>query len=75
MPTAIKKAKPPREAVDFMVQIYAVKQYKRWTDEDLAKYLGVCKNTITRMRNDPFSVSGGLILRTQALLEKAKENY
>ena len=75
MAVANKKSKPPREAVDFQIQLYALQQYKRWTDADLAKYLGVSDRTVARMRNDPFSVSGGLILRTQALLEKAKENY
>lgn len=70
-----KKAKPPKEAVEFVITLYALQQYKRWTDADLAKYLGVCEKTIGRMRSDPFSVSGGLILRTQALLERAKENY
>lgn len=75
MPTAIKKAKPPREAVDFQIQLYALQQYKRWTDADLAKYLGVSDRTVARMRNDPFSASGGLILRVQALLVKAKESY
>ena len=75
MPGAIKKAKPPKEAVEFTIQMYALQQYKRWTDADLAKCLGVCDKTIARMRNDPFSVSGALILRVQALYRNAKENY
>lgn len=75
MPAAIKKAKPPREAVDFQIQLYALQQYKRWTDEDLAKRLGVSSRTIIRMRKDPFSVSGQYILKVQSLLEEAKENY
>lgn len=75
MPGAIKKAKPPKEAVEFTIQMYALQQYKRWTDADLANHLGVCERTVARMRNDPFSVSGSLILRVQAALQKAKENY
>ena len=71
----IKKAKPPIEVVEFTIQMYALQQYKRWTDEDLANCLGVCEKTIARMRNDPFSVRGELILRVQAMLKKAKENY
>ena len=71
----IKKAKPPIEVVEFTIQMYALQQYKRWTDADLANCLGVCEKTIARMRNDPFSVRGELILRVQAMLKKAKENY
>lgn len=69
------KAKPPREVVEFVIQMYALQQYKRWTDADLAKYLGVCDRTIAKMRNDPFSVRGEFILRVQAALRKAEESY
>ena len=69
------KAKPPVEVVEFTIQMYALQQYKRWTDADLAKCLGVCEKTVARMRNDPFSVRGELILRVQAMLKKAKECY
>ena len=75
MAGAISKAKPPKEAVEFTIQMYALQQYKRWTDADLAKYLGVCERTVSRMRNDPFSANGSLILRVQAALQKAKESY
>lgn len=75
MPGAMKKAKPPVEVVEFTIQMYALQQYKRWTDADLAKCLGVCEKTVAKMRNDPFSVSGELILRVQAMLKTAKENY
>ena len=71
----MKKAKPPKEAVDFTIQLYATQQYKRWTDAELAAYLGVSERTVIRMRNDPFSVSGELILRTQALMKKAEASY
>ena len=75
MPRAMKKAKPPVEVVEFTIQMYALQQYKRWTDDDLAKRLGVSTRTIIRMRKDPFSVSGQYILKVQSLLEEAKENY
>lgn len=73
--TATKKAKPPRAAVEFIIQMYALQQYKRWSDADLANYLGVSDKTVSRMRADPYSVSGGLILQVQSLLEVARAEY
>jgi len=75
MAERMNKAKPPREVVEFLIQLYALKQYRRWTDEDLAKRLGATTRLITKMRADPFSVSGQYILKVQALYEKAKAEY
>lgn len=67
--------KKPKWAVDFKIDLYALKEYKGWTDEDLGKQLGVTSRTIMNMRKNPCSVNGGLILRVQDMLREAAEKY
>ena len=58
---------------DFRLQLESVKIRKGWTDEDLAKRLGVTERTIGNMRRDPFSVRGQFVLTVQALAKEAEE--
>lgn len=67
--------KMPEWAVAFKVDLYAIKEYRSWTDEELGKRLGVTARTIRSMRRNPSSVNGGLVLKVQALLKEAKEKY
>ena len=67
--------KNPKWAVEFKITLYALKEYKGWTDEDLGKQLGVTSRTIMTMRKNPCSVNGGLILRVQDMLREAAEKY
>lgn len=69
------KAKIPKECIKFKIALYALKEYKSWTDEDVAKRIGVSSRTVRRMREDPFSASGVNILKVQALAEEAEANY
>ena len=55
--------KMPEWAVAFKVDLYALKEYRSWTDEELGKRLGVTARTIRSMRRNPSSVNGGLVLR------------
>ncbi|WP_455649077.1 hypothetical protein [Enterocloster citroniae] len=67
--------KKPKWVVDFKIDLYALKEYKGWTDAELGKQLGVTDRTIMNMRKDPCSVNGGFILRVQDMLKEAKEKY
>ena len=69
------KAKPPAEVIDFRIKLYGLLQYKNWTDEDLAKRLGISAQTVSNMRADPFVTSGANILKVQSLYEEAKREY
>lgn len=69
------KPKLPKALVEFRIALYALKEYRGWTDADIAKHLGTTDRTIRRIRKDPYSTSGANILRVQELLEKAKEDY
>ena len=60
------KAKPPAEVIDFRIKLYGLLQYKNWTDEDLAKRLGISAQTVSNMRTDPFVTSGANILKVQS---------
>ena len=55
--------KAPSWEIDFKVDLYALKEYKGWTD------------TVGNMRRNPSSVNGALILKIQSLLKEAKEKY
>ena len=67
--------KKPKWAVDFKIDLYALKEYKGWTDVELGTQLGVTDRTVMNMRKNPCSVNGGLILRVQDMLKEAKEKY
>lgn len=67
--------KNPKWAVDFKITLYALKEYRGWSDEDLGKQLGVTSRTIMGMRKNPCSVNGGIILRVQEMLKEAEEKY
>lgn len=67
--------KNPKWAVDFKITLYALKEYRGWTDEDLGKQLGVTSRTIMNMRKNPCSVNGGIILRVQDMLREAEDKY
>lgn len=67
--------KMPEWAIAFKVDLYALKEYRSWTDEELGKRLGVTARTIRSMRHNPSSVNGGLVLKVQAMLKEAKEKY
>ena len=67
--------KKPKWAVDFKIDLNALKEYKGWTDVELGKQLGVTDRTVMNMRKNPCSVNGGLILRVQDMLKEAKEKY
>ena len=67
--------KMPEWAVAFKVDLYALKEYRSWTDEELGKRQGVTARTIRSMRRNPSSVNGGLVLKVQAMLKEAKEKY
>ena len=69
------KARPPAEVIDFRIKLYGLLQYKNWTDEDLAKRLGISAQTVSNMRTDPFVTSGAYILKVQSLYEEAKREY
>lgn len=55
---------------DFRLQLEAVKIRKNWTDEELARYLGASRATISNMKANPFSVRGQYILMVQAIAEE-----
>ncbi|WP_347005254.1 hypothetical protein [Enterocloster clostridioformis] len=67
--------KTPKWIIEFKIDLYALKEYKGWTDEDLGKQLGVTSRTVMNMRKNPCSVNGGLILRVQDMLKDAEEKY
>lgn len=67
--------KLPRSLIEFRITLYALKEYKGWTDEDIAKRIGTTDRTIRRMRHDPYAASGAHILKVQELLEDAKKDY
>ncbi len=67
--------KAPSWEIAFKVDLYALKEYKGWTDEELGKRLGVSARTVGNMRRNPSSVNGALILKIQSLLKEAKEKY
>ena len=69
------KAKPPREVIEFKIKLYGLLEYKRWSDSDLAKCLGISAATVSNMRSDPLTTSGANILMVQTLYEEAKANY
>ena len=69
------KAKVPEECHEFRITLYTLKEYMDWTDEDVAKRLGVTVRTVANMRKDPGSVAGCHILKVQALAAAARENY
>lgn len=71
----MRTAKTPKWAVEFKVDLYALKEYKGWTDNDLGKRLGVSARTIGSMRRDPCAVNGGLILQVKDMLREAMEKY
>ena len=67
--------KPPKCLVEFRIALYALKEFKGWTDADIAKRLGVTERTVRRMRQDPFSANGGNILKVQEMLEEERNSY
>ena len=67
--------KMPAWAIEFKVDLYALKEFKGWTDEELGKRLGVTARTDGNMRRNPSSVNGALILKVQSMLKEAKEKY
>lgn len=67
--------KNPKWAVNFKIDLYALKEYRGWSDEDLGKQLGVTSRTIINMRKNPCSVNGGIILRVQDMLRDAADKY
>ena len=67
--------KTPKRIIDFKIDLYALKEYRSWTDEDLGKQLGVTSRTVMNMRKNPCSVNGGLILRVQDMRREAEEKY
>ena len=69
------KLKIPKECIEFRIALYTLKEYKGWTDEDVGKRIGVSARTVRRMREDPFSASGGNILKIQSLAAEARANY
>lgn len=69
------KARPMPEVIDFRIELYALLQYKQWTDSDLAEWLGISPRTVRAMRQDPYSTSAANVLRVQSELKKAKAAY
>lgn len=67
--------KTPEMGRRVKLDLYALKEYKGWTDEDLGKQLGVTSRTVMNMRKNPCSVNGGIILRVQDMLREAAEKY
>lgn len=58
---------------EFRIQLESVKIRKNWTDTELAKYLGVSRQTICNMRSDPFAARGQYILTVQELAREAEK--
>lgn len=65
----------PKECIEFRIALYTLKEYKGWTDAQVAKRLDVSERTVRNMRADPFSASGVNILKVQALAQEARERY
>lgn len=71
----MQKQKLPRSLIEFRIALYALKELRGWTDADIAKRLGVTDRSVRRMRQDPFSASGGNVLKVQEMLEDARKEY
>ena len=70
-----RRAVPSPEVIEFRVDLYALMQYKQWTDDDLAKWLGISVRTVRAMRKNPYSTSAANVRRVQSELQKAKAAY
>lgn len=57
---------------DFRIKLDALKTRRKWSDEDIAKRLGVTPVTVSNMRRDPFRVSGMYVLMVQDWYEEAE---
>lgn len=68
----VQKGKVPRWVSDFRIELYALKEYRGWTDEELGLRLGVSARTIANAKRDPCSVNGGIILRIQEMKREAE---
>ncbi|CCY87011.1 putative uncharacterized protein [Clostridium sp. CAG:149] len=68
------KTKQERNADHFRIELESLKIIKNWTDEDLAKRLGISLPTVRRMRAEPYSAKGGYILEIQGMLREAKKD-
>lgn len=68
------KTKQERNADSFRIDLESLKILKNWTDEDIAKRLGISLPTVRRMRADPYSAKGCYILEIQGMLREAKKD-
>ena len=50
--------KPPKCLVEFRIALYALKEFKGWTDADIAKRLGVTERTVRRIDKTHFLQMG-----------------
>lgn len=56
--------------IEFRNQLAMLKNITGKDDEELALLLGCTSRTITKMRNEPFTVSGKYILLVQTYLKR-----